>query len=116
MAFVTDSSGYKMSKSEGNVIDPSEVINKAGAEILRLWGGPMKIMAKTSMWEMKSFNESLKPTVVFEIPFALCWEIWMTLIVIRDGIPFEKMPELDQWALVRLNDLIKRVQSAYEKL
>ena len=35
--FVVDAAGRKMSKSIGNVISPSEVIEKYGAEILRLW-------------------------------------------------------------------------------
>ena len=35
--FVVDAEGRKMSKSLGNVIAPREVIEKYGAEILRLW-------------------------------------------------------------------------------
>ncbi len=35
--FVTDKKGNKMSKSLGNVIDPLDIINKNGADILRLW-------------------------------------------------------------------------------
>ena len=35
--FVVDAKGMKMSKSLGNVILPSEVIDKYGADILRLW-------------------------------------------------------------------------------
>lgn len=35
--FTVDDKGHKMSKSVGNVIDPMEVVNKTGADILRLW-------------------------------------------------------------------------------
>lgn len=35
--FTVDSQGRKMSKSIGNTISPQEVINKLGADILRLW-------------------------------------------------------------------------------
>lgn len=35
--FTVDSHGRKMSKSLGNIIDPQDVINKWGADILRLW-------------------------------------------------------------------------------
>ena len=35
--FVVDGQGKKMSKSEGNVISPNEIINKYGTDILRLW-------------------------------------------------------------------------------
>ncbi|MDR3073862.1 MAG: isoleucine--tRNA ligase, partial [Deltaproteobacteria bacterium] len=35
--YVVDGAGKKMSKSLGNVVAPQEVINKYGAEILRMW-------------------------------------------------------------------------------
>jgi isoleucyl-tRNA synthetase len=35
--FVLDEKGYKMSKSEGNVVDPLKVMETYGADILRLW-------------------------------------------------------------------------------
>ena len=35
--FTVDADGKKMSKSLGNVITPSEITNKLGADILRLW-------------------------------------------------------------------------------
>jgi isoleucyl-tRNA synthetase len=37
--FVVDGQGMKMSKSIGNVIFPQEIIDKYGADILRLWVG-----------------------------------------------------------------------------
>jgi isoleucyl-tRNA synthetase len=35
--YVVDANGHKMSKSRGNVTSPQEVINKFGADVLRLW-------------------------------------------------------------------------------
>jgi len=35
--FVLDKNGEKMSKSRGNVVSPMDVINKYGADVLRLW-------------------------------------------------------------------------------
>ncbi len=35
--FVVDGEGKKMSKSQGNVISPEEIIGSSGADILRLW-------------------------------------------------------------------------------
>ncbi len=35
--FVLDKNGYKMSKSLGNTITPGEIIEKYGADLLRLW-------------------------------------------------------------------------------
>ncbi|MGX7109309.1 isoleucine--tRNA ligase [Facklamia miroungae] len=35
--FVNDGKGQKMSKSLGNVIDPADIMNNLGADIIRLW-------------------------------------------------------------------------------
>lgn len=35
--FVLDENGFKMSKSEGNVVDPLELMEKYNADVLRLW-------------------------------------------------------------------------------
>ena len=35
--FVLDEKGYKMSKSDGNVVDPLKLMKQSGADILRLW-------------------------------------------------------------------------------
>ena len=35
--FAVDSNGHKMSKSLGNIIAPKEIVNKFGADVLRLW-------------------------------------------------------------------------------
>lgn len=35
--FIVDGEGKKQSKSKGNVIDPAEVMDKFGADVLRLW-------------------------------------------------------------------------------
>ncbi len=35
--FVLDEKGYKMSKSQGNVVDPLKLMKQSGADILRLW-------------------------------------------------------------------------------
>ena len=35
--FTVDAKGNKMSKSKGNVISPQKIVNRLGADILRLW-------------------------------------------------------------------------------
>ncbi|MBK8201903.1 MAG: class I tRNA ligase family protein [Bdellovibrionales bacterium] len=111
--FVTDSSGYKMSKSQGNVIDPSEVINKAGAEILRLWVAHEDYGQDVNVGD-EIFQRVTETYRRFRNTFRFMLGNLDDFNFNKDGIPFEKMPELDQWALVRLNDLIKKVHSAYE--
>ena len=47
--FVVDGKQQKMSKSKGNVVDPIEVIEKHGAEILRLWSANSEYASDVSI-------------------------------------------------------------------
>ncbi len=53
--FVVDSDGRKMSKSQGNVMAPQQVMNSLGADILRLW-----VAAADYRQEMTVSDEILK--------------------------------------------------------
>ncbi|MGB4057887.1 MAG: isoleucine--tRNA ligase [Alphaproteobacteria bacterium] len=55
--FVLDAKGYKMSKSEGNVVDPAKVMETYGADILRLW-----VMTSAYSEDVRIGEESLKAT------------------------------------------------------
>ncbi|MCB0385259.1 MAG: isoleucine--tRNA ligase, partial [Bdellovibrionales bacterium] len=111
--FVTDASGYKMSKSQGNVIDPAQVINKSGAEILRLWvayedyGQDVNIGDEIFQRVTETYRR-FRNTMRFMLGNLDDFDPK------KDRIAFKDMPELDQWALVRLNELIGKVRSAYD--
>lgn len=47
--FVLDGKGQKMSKSKGNVVDPLAVIDKYGADILRLWAANSEYTADVTI-------------------------------------------------------------------
>ncbi len=47
--FTVDEKGYKMSKSLGNGIEPQEVMNEMGADILRLWVSATDYSAEMTM-------------------------------------------------------------------
>ncbi|WP_396587481.1 isoleucine--tRNA ligase [Bermanella sp. R86510] len=55
--FTVDGDGKKMSKSLGNVVSPQDVVNKLGADILRLW-----VAATDYSGEMTVSDEILKRT------------------------------------------------------
>ncbi|MFT8229892.1 MAG: isoleucine--tRNA ligase [Enterobacterales bacterium] len=55
--FVVDKYGKKMSKSLGNVINPQQIVNKFGADILRLW-----VASTNYTKEMTISDEVLKYT------------------------------------------------------
>lgn len=111
--FVNDSKGHKMSKSKGNVIDPAEVIKKHGAEILRLWvayedyGQDVNISNEMFLRVTETYRR-IRNTMRFLLGNLGDFNPE------KDQIDFADMPDLDKWALARLNQLIEQVTHAYE--
>lgn len=111
--FVVDGSGRKMSKSLGNVIAPNEVIDKFGAEILRLWvtyedyRDDIKI-SKDIINRLVETYRRIRNTLRF-----LHANINEDFEPGRDTVPYEKLSSLDKWLLSRLMRLIERVGDSY---
>ena len=101
--FVVDEQGRKMSKSLGNVISPQEVIERYGAEILRLWA-----VSSDYSEDLRIGPEILKHQV--DIYRRLRNTLRYLLGNLADfdeaeKVPPKKMPELERWALHRLTEL-----------
>lgn len=111
--FVVDGSGRKMSKSLGNIIAPNEIIDKFGAEILRLWvtyedyRDDIKI-SKEIVDRLVETYRRIRNTLRF-----LHANINEDFDPSRDTVPYEELSLLDKWLLSRLNRLIERVREAY---
>src|SRR5512136_2151037 len=99
--FVVDGEGKKMSKSAGNVIFPEEVINKLGADVLRLW-----VSAEDYKDDIKISNEILKrlADAYFRIrnTFRFLLGNLADFNPEGDRISYPDLHELDRWALHRL--------------
>lgn len=112
--FVNDAQGYKMSKSQGNVIDPADVIKKYGAEILRLWvahedyGEDVTVGEEMFLRITESYRR-FRNTMRFLLGNLFDFD------PAKDIVPFANMTEVDRWALIRLNELIVKVGDAYER-
>lgn len=112
--FVVDGEGKKMSKSVGNTIEAEEVIDKYGAEILRLW-----VAAEDYTDDIRISDEILKRLVEayrrirntsrFILGNLYDFDINSTMV------DYAQMTEMDKWALHRLQEIIKRITEAYEK-
>jgi isoleucyl-tRNA synthetase len=112
--FVVDGEGKKMSKSAGNVIAPEEVINKLGADVLRLW-----VSAEDYKDDIKISDEILKRLADAYFRIRNTYRFLLGNLYDfnpeKDRIPFKDLYEIDRWALHRFQKLISRVKEAYER-
>lgn len=111
--FVVDADGKKMSKSLGNVIAPKEVIDKHGAEILRLWvaASDYKDDIRISDNILKQLSDAyrrIRNTSRFILGNLYDFDCE------KHAVSYELMPEIDRFALHRLQVLIQRSLQAYE--
>jgi isoleucyl-tRNA synthetase len=112
--FVVDGEGKKMSKSAGNVVTPQEIIKDSGAEILRLWVASQDYqedlrISKDILKQLVEAYRKIRNTCRFLLSNLYDFE------ADRHAIPYDQLPELDQWALWRLGQLIDNVKKGYEK-
>lgn len=112
--YVVDGQGKKMSKSVGNVVVPSEVIEKYGAEILRLWvaSEDYRDDIKVSDEILKQVSDSyrkIRNTIRYFLGNLNDFEKE------ENGVPFAELPEIDQWALAKFEELRVKVTGAYER-
>jgi len=110
--FIVDGQGRKMSKSVGNVVSPQEVIRKSGAEILRLW-----VSAADYREDVRISDEILTRLVeAYRKIRNTCRYLLGNLYDFdpETRIDPKSLPELDRFALGRLQGLIRRVTEAYE--
>ncbi|HDM76788.1 MAG TPA: isoleucine--tRNA ligase, partial [Deltaproteobacteria bacterium] len=111
--FVVDGEGYKMSKSLGNVIYPDEVIKKYGAEILRLW-----VSAEDYRDDIRISTEILKRLAeAYRRIRNTCRFLLGNLYDFdpeEDMVPYAGLQQLDKWALLRYQEVLKVVRKAYD--
>jgi isoleucyl-tRNA synthetase len=111
--YVVDGKGKKMSKSIGNVVAPSEVIEKFGAEILRLW-----VSSEDYRDDVKVSDEILKQVADSYRKIRNTIRYFLGNLADFDvscnTVPYADMEEIDRWALGKFEELREKVSSAYE--
>jgi isoleucyl-tRNA synthetase len=114
--FTLDADGRKMSKSLGNVVDPSDIIEEHGADVLRFY-----MLWASVPWEDLRFSlEGIETTNKF---LNILWNVhsFTSTYMKLDGFDpsGEYKMELeveDRWLLSRFNSLIKETTGALENL
>ena len=112
--FVVDGDGKKMSKSAGNVITPQEIIKESGAEVLRLWVASQDYqedlrISKDILKQLVEAYRKIRNTSRFLLSNLFDFQAEI------HSVPSAELPELDQWALWRLGQLIENVRKGYEQ-
>jgi isoleucyl-tRNA synthetase len=112
--FVLDGQGKKMSKSAGNVVAPQDVITQSGAEILRLW-----VSAQDYRDDVRISPEILNHLIEAYRKIRNTCRFLLSNLYDFDPathrVPYDQLPELDRWALMRLEEVKTKVRRAYDE-
>ncbi|MEG5058284.1 isoleucine--tRNA ligase [Microcoleus sp. A2-C5] len=111
--FVLDEKGRKMSKSEGNVVDPALVIKEYGADVLRLWVSSVDYSAdvplgKNILKQQSDVYRKIRNTAKFLLGNLHDFD------PAKDAVAYEDLPELDRYMLHRMGEVFAEVQDAFE--
>lgn len=120
--FTLDEQGRKMSKSVGNVVDPSVVIEGGknqkqdppyGADVLRLWVSSVDYSAdvplgNTILKQMADVYRKIRNTARFLLGNLHDFD------PARQAVPYHQLPELDRYMLHRISEVFTDITDAFE--
>ncbi|MBT8399428.1 MAG: isoleucine--tRNA ligase [Rhodothermia bacterium] len=112
---VLDENGDKMSKTKGNAVDPFDVIDRYGADVVRWY-----MMSNSPPWENLKFSErGLQDTLrKFFSTLENVYSFFATyanidrFIYDEDPVPLAERSELDRWILSRVHSVVETVDSS----
>jgi isoleucyl-tRNA synthetase len=111
--FVLDEQGRSMSKSLGNIIEPREVIQQNGAEILRLWVAMLNYKE-----DVRYGDETLQRLVEAYRKLRNTWRFLLGNIhefaPDSGSLPVKEMHPFDRWILEKCARLGRKARKAYE--
>jgi isoleucyl-tRNA synthetase len=110
--FAVDAKGRKMSKSRGNVVAPQKVVDRLGADILRLW-----VAATDYRREMAVSDEILKRTADAFRRMRNTLRFLVSNLYdfdpADDALQPDEMLALDRWLVARARALGAEIEAAY---
>ena len=111
--FVFGEDGRKMSKSLGNYIRPDDIIEKYGADILRLWAASVDYRNDTKIGDniIKQLTEIFKKTR--NTARFLLGNIY-DFNPSTDYVKYDDLKPIDKFALHKLNKVISEITESFE--
>ncbi|TET63883.1 isoleucine--tRNA ligase [Candidatus Aerophobetes bacterium] len=112
--FVVDSEGRKMSKSQGNVVDPQEIVSTHGADVLRLWASledytqDIRISAEILKYAVEVYRR-IRNTYRFLLGNLYDFDY------LQDALSFDELRDIDRWVLSHLQELVRDTTASFEK-
>jgi isoleucyl-tRNA synthetase len=107
-----DEQGRPMSKSLGNVVEPAEICEKWGADLLRLWVASQEYQADVKMSErvMTQLSEAYRK---IRNTFRFALGNLSDFDPSRDALPNDQLEEIDRWMLERTAELSRKCREWY---
>ncbi len=110
-----DERGRAMSKSLGIGVEPEEVISKFGADVLRLWVSSVDFVEDVRLSDtiLKRLSEAYVNfrNKVFRNALGNLSDFNPD----TDSVPAENLPEIDQWILLKTEELVAKCRAWYDE-
>lgn len=111
--WVVDGQGKKQSKSEGNVTAPIEIINKSGADVLRMWAAAVDYTE-----DVRCSDEILQRVTDAYRKFRNTLRYALGNLdgfnPETDSVALAEMLEIDRWALASFDEAARKILAGYE--
>lgn len=111
--FTVDEKGRKMSKSLGNGVDPSEVVNKVGADVLRMWVSSVDYSQDVSISDsilQRTSDAYRKFRNIFRFLLGNLDDFTPADRVTS----YDNLEPIDKWVMAKLAEVLNDVNKAYE--
>ena len=111
--WTVDGEGRKMSKSLGNGVDPRDIMNKFGADILRLWVASADYHADIRISDeiIKQISDNYRK---IRNTARYCLGNLYDFDPDTDIVPNGELEELDKYALMKLDEVLKTAREGYD--